>query len=434
MKLQTVAIATLLAANAAQAEVTVENIMVAPINLGVVTFKSGTEMSFDVGIGSGATHWAGQDADAFYTLADRGPNIKCKSAEKVTGLGFDVMCAGEKGSKIFPMPDFTPVILEYRWETNGIELLREIPLTGQSGKPISGITNPLTVTNTESAFGADGVQIPFDPSGLDTEGLAVAPDGSFWIGEEYGASILHVSADGKILARFVPEGMETDLAGADYPVYGALPAIIAKRKLNRGIEGVALSPDGSALYFAMQSPLANPDVAAYKNGAFLRIFKFDIAGQSVTGEWLYPMDDPTGFVSDNAATARTNKDVKVSELAMLPDGQLLVLERISKTTRLYRVDPDGPPTVPGRFDDPATTPTLEQLGAGELATAEVTPLVKTLVLDSDTLAGKPVKKLEGIAIMGPNQLIMVNDNDFGLGDATHMLRLTFPQDIEQTEN
>ena len=97
--------------------------------------------------------------------------------------------------------------------------------------------------------------------GIDAEGLVRLSDGSFWVGEENAPSLAHFSADGRMIERHVPAGTETEFAGAPYETIGSLPAIIAKRQANRGIEGIAISPDERFLYFIMQSPLANPDTA-----------------------------------------------------------------------------------------------------------------------------------------------------------------------------
>jgi len=421
------------AASAARSEPTVTDFMIPPIALGTVSFVGGKTMSFDIGVGSGATHGADQASDLFYTLSDRGPNIKCKDAQKTLGQSTEALCAGEKSSKIFPMPTYAPRILEYRLNSDGLSLVRQLPLKGTSGGPITGLTNPLTVTNTESSFDPMGQRLAFDASGLDTEALAVAGDGSFWIGEEYGASIVHVGGDGTILTRYVPKGEEEDLAAADYPVVGALPALVAKRKLNRGIEAVALSRDGRSLYFSMQSPLSNPDDKAYAQGRYLRIYKFDIAAEKTVSEWLYPMDAAESFAADNATKPRKPKDVKLSEMAMLEDGQLLVLERISKTTRLYRINPDVTGKVAAKFDLAATMPALEGLDGQALNAAAVDLLKKVLVLDTDNLKGKPVKKLEGIAVMSDRQIVLVNDNDFGLGGASFARVVTFAQPISRTK-
>ena len=60
-----------------------------------------------------------------------------------------------------------------------------------------------------------------------------------------------------------------------YEVEGTLPAILAKRRLNRGIEFMAVSPDENFLYFIMQNPLANPDDDAYAAAGNTRLFKIE---------------------------------------------------------------------------------------------------------------------------------------------------------------
>jgi hypothetical protein len=56
----------------------------------------------------------------------------------------------------------------------------------------SGITNLLS--NTEVAYDTAGNPLPFDPEGLDTEALVRLNDGTFWLGEEYAPSLVHVAA------------------------------------------------------------------------------------------------------------------------------------------------------------------------------------------------------------------------------------------------
>ena len=107
-------------------------------------------------------------------------------------------------------------------------------------------------------------ELEADLRGIDAEALVRLSDGTFWIGDENGPSLVHFSADGRLIARHVPQGTEGDFAGAPYETVGSLPAILAKRQANRGIEAVSISPDERFLYFIMQNPLANPDAAAYQ--------------------------------------------------------------------------------------------------------------------------------------------------------------------------
>ena len=104
---------------------------------------------------------------------------------------------------------------------------------------------------------ATALPLPVDPDGLDTEGLAPAADGGFWIAEEYVPSLLRLTADGRMVRRIVPVGaVLSDGSGrqAGCEIIAALPEVCLRRADNRGFEGLALSPDGSRLFTMLQSP------------------------------------------------------------------------------------------------------------------------------------------------------------------------------------
>jgi hypothetical protein len=77
-----------------------------------------------------------------------------------------------------------------------------------SGLPADAGAYKQSAARDEDPFAADGVtELTGDPYGLDTEGIAVDPrDGSFWLGDEYRPSLVHVAPDGTLLNRIVPQG------------------------------------------------------------------------------------------------------------------------------------------------------------------------------------------------------------------------------------
>lgn len=396
-------------------------------SLADVDFKGGKKLNLDVGIGSGAFHMPGDPADILYTVTDRGPNIPCDDAPDI--LAAEKFCVKNDGStdeagKIFPVPGFTPSIYKIQLTSGaegGYAVLEKIELKDRDGNPITGLSNPLQATDTEFGFNPQGEQRDFDPEGLDTEALVRLQDGSFWLADEYGPSLIHVAADGKILTRLVPAGLETDLAAADYDVEGKLPAVFKKRKLNRGAESVAISPDEKYLYFIMQSPLANPDGDAYKASRNVRLVKIELDSgnfKGLKGEYLYVIDLPEFYPLD-ASTKQT--DVKVSEMVALDNGDLIVLERISKQTKLYRVRLDDKATniLGGKWDDEATSPSLEQTKFLAGADDEIIPVRKELAFDSQQDLPDAASKIEGVALLDHEFVALINDNDFGIsGDAT----------------
>lgn len=360
-------------------------------------------LNLDVGIGSGAYHFKNDAKNVFYTITDRGPNIKCKDSLKLMG---QKLC--EKG-KIFPTANFTPTIYKIEVSENKYKVLEEIQIKDANGNQISGVSND----GTEKAYDIHGNKIPFDPQGLDAEALVKLSDGTFWISEEYGSSILHLSSDGRILKRVVPNGFEKNIKNANYKVSSSLPEIIGKRPLNRGIESIAISPDEKSLYFIMQSPLANPNKAAYIKSRNIRLFKYDISSDKVIAEYIYQIDLPKTFELD---LNKKQNSVKISEMVAIADDELIVLERISKTTKFYKIKLNTKNILGSKWDNLQTSPSLEQ-------TTKVTNLKKELILDTSKIKGMP-KKIEGIAYINSKEWILINDNDFGIGNLkTYIIKL-----------
>ncbi len=369
--------------------------MDAKLQLGQVEFAGGRTLDLTIGIGSALFHMPGDPKDEFYALTDRGPNIDCSASEKITGIPTAQACNGDDKAKLFPRPDFVPSIVKVKLNDDGTFITTEwIPLKDAASKSITGLSNPLKAAKTEAAYDKDGRQLPFDPNGLDTEGLVRLKDGTFWIGEEYGPSLVHVAADGKIIERLVPQGLEGDLSGATYTVTAALPAILMKRQLNRGIEGLAVAPDESALYAIVQNPLANPDADTYKKASTTRILKLDLTSRQVVGEYVYTLDPAESFKNDKSDK---QSDVRISELTAVGVDQLIVLERIAKTTKLHAIDLSAATNILDTdWDKVETSPSLEQIAAADLAAKGITPVSKRLWLDSSTYPELP-EKVEGVA-------------------------------------
>lgn len=389
------------------------------LRLGRVGFAGGRTLEMSVGIGSAAYHRPGDPGDIVYTLSDRGPNFACSEAEAVTGVARGVLCAADRNGRVYPVPGYSPTLygVRLRVAEGRFEVFESIALKTRRGVPLTGLTNPLA-GRTEQPLDAAGAKLAFDASAIDAEGLVRLPDGSAWIGEENGPSLVHVGADGRVLRRVLPfGGTAAELSGADYPVVEGLPAILARRQSNRGIESLAGTPDGETLYAIVQNPLANPDAAAYRAARNSRVLRYEPGSNRVTGEWVYPLELPQSFRLD---PSDAQNDPRISEAAWLGPDRLLVLERTEKTTKLFEVRLNEATDISGsRWDDAATRPTLEQ--SNDLSGTGVVPLAKRLVLDSADHPELPVK-LEGIALLPDGTLMLINDDDFGIsGERTKIV-------------
>lgn len=384
-----------------------------------VTLPSGKVLESTLGIGSAAFRHRSDAPDTFWTAGDRGPNMTCAEAPATVGEEIAAMCRKLVNGRVYTTPDYTPSIYQVALDraSGSFRLMQTIPLRkAKSGAPISGLLNPQTKATKDTGMSIAGEVLPDDADNVDLEGLVRLSDGTFWIAEEMGPSIAHVSADGRILKRFVPADAGADYAGAEAEISATLPAILSKRQGNRGIEGLAISADEAFLYFVVQNPLANPDVKAYQGARNTRVFKFDRVAQKLVGEWVYQLEDPQSFGFD--PSSRQNEP-RISEMTMLGADRLLVLERTEKTTKLFEITLDKATNILGsRWDDAATSPTLEQLHDAP----DVRPVAKTLRFDTFRDAKDAPEKLEGLAFLQDGSLAMINDNDFGIrGDATRIL-------------
>jgi phytase-like protein len=336
------------------------------------------------GLGSGLTRRPGDAPGIVWALGDRGPNLP----------------TAKRRVKVMPTPQFGPTISELCVDGHSVQVLRSLPLRGRSGRAISGL--PLPGEEGEVAVDLHGVAHAGDPSGADTEGIAASRDGGFWIADEYGPSLLRTGADGTIEFRWIPVGSAQRFVGADYPVIETLPSLAASRRLNRGFEGIALAPDERSLYVAFQSALEGE---AAKHG--VRLWQLDVRDGRLLGQWHYPFDEPFSFLRDGALGPFEWPDLKVCELVCVNDARLLVLERGSATTKLYSVTLDEKHT----------------------ASAASPLLVKSLLLNSDEHPEIGVD-IEGVALLSPRTLLLVNDNDFGVeGVTTKFWRVELPTDV-----
>lgn len=374
-------------------------------------------MSLTRSLASGLCRSMIDDPGVFWGIGDRGPNIKPRAIADRYGAEHLRSLSAFDGAKVMPLPQVGPAIARFRMIDDAIMLEEVIELTDSRGRAISGLpVSGAAHSEQEPVYDLSGMPLGTDPGGADTEGIAALLDGTFWTAEEYGPSLLHIDRRGRVLTRWVPEGQGHFFASAGYPIEEKLPSLAAARKLNRGFEGVTAAPDGSSVIVAFQSPLAHPDRQAHEHSRHVRIWELDGTSGNLTAEYVYPLDDPKTFRRDAAAGKVGSDDIKISEIQLLADGTLLVLERISLTTKIYRVDLGGEPSIARPLADPDMRPTLEQMSSRELRAAGISVLSKKLVFSSDdhpAICGD----LEGMILLDEETLLLVNDSDFGIEGA-----------------
>lgn len=356
-------------------------------------FPGGVAHDRKVLLGSvGSDLWRGPSdgPGEFWMTTDRGPNGQIRVAGS--------------NRRTFWVPEFNPAILRVKLDGGAIKIVETVPIVGQSGKPVTGLPNLSVVDETPYDYAAKKA-LSFNVNGLDPEGLVRTKSGEFWLGEEYGPSLVQVDKTGKVLKRHVPAGVK--LPGADYPVQESLPAIFAKRKINRGFEGLALSSDEKTFYAVLQSPLANPNRKTGDVSRNSRLLVFDRVSEKVTAQYVYRFDMAREF---DPRPKMAPDEMKLSAVIYLNPTTLLVLERTDWAAKLYLVDLSQATNILNtKWDDAKTSPSLEALA--DPASAGIRVLPKTLVLDLNQFKEMP-EKIEGIALIDNQTIAVANDNDF----------------------
>lgn len=221
------------------------------------------------------------------------------------------------------------------------------PLTGLDADAhgpymsFSGFPDLPSSTYTGDGFGGAG------PGGhrvsLDSEGLVLNPDGSFWVSDEYGPFVYHFSPTGQMIAAirppepFIPKRNGSDSFSANSPPrYDPNRTVIPKnnpvgRNNNQGFEALTASPDGKSLYVMLQSAL-NQDGGLAGNRRYTRLLHYDVETLQVKNEYVVPLPLYT-----------STKVAAQSEMKFISDTQFMVLARDSgagrgqdKTMSVYR--------------------------------------------------------------------------------------------------
>jgi hypothetical protein len=375
------------------------------------TLENGARADLLGGIGSGLA-WAG--GSTFLALPDRGPNAVTWNAsvdsttsyvarfhtlnlelanrpDAATGLPFTLTPTLERTTLLYSVAP-----LNYGGTVAGYAAVP--PLNRHGRYYFSGRSDN---------FRADTTSADTQDARLDPEGIRVSRDGQHvYISDEYGPYLYEFDRHTGQRQRVFQ--LPARLAVAHKAPVGAteIAGNTSGRVANKGMEGLAISPDGKTLFGFMQSPLIED---GGDGGRANRIVKVDIASGAVS---QYAYDN---YLADKA------KAYNSSELLALNDHELLVLERDGKglgddskadVKRIYKIDIAGAEDVSALTGEaaliakaPAKTLFLDiaaTLKAAGLANTQIPAKLEGIAFGEDIVVGGVVK----------HTLFVGNDNDF----------------------
>jgi hypothetical protein len=250
---------------------------------------------------------------------------------------------------------------------------------------------------------------------LDPEGIRVGPNGTFYISDEYGPYVLEFNRQGQLIRRIEIPSKFLIANPSDNP-NTELTGNTSGRQANRGMEGLAISPDGRTLFGIMQNALIQDHGLSGLDrvGVNNRILKIDLV-TGVTHEYVYVLD-------------AINRGQGVCELLAINDHEFLVVERDNRSNL------QSPPQAPTRktiykIDLTGATDVSDVASLPQGALVGITPVSKQLfinLLDADlNLAATVPEKIEGLT-WGPDLpdgrhvLYVISDNDLNPTLATQI--------------
>ena len=367
------------------------------------------------------------NAKQFYALTDRGPNA---DFDGIAGKG-----------KQFLVPNYTPSIGLFELQADSkIIKVKEIILKDKNGNPISGLPNPKAFGGTnEVPYDVHGQpmtvnpQLPFDAvsnpiktdiNGLDPEGLAALQDGSFWVSDEYGPHLVHYDGNGVEIERInaFANDERNNVMVEGKPIL--LPTEFTKRRANRGMEALTITPDQTTLVGIIESSMDNPDKSG-RLSSLVRMVTINLVSGQIA-QYLYRLDNAAHVTSGIVA-------LNDHEFYLIEHDRKFPLQDKSAQKLIYKIDIAHATDIETILNDGSVRQdetvgliingqTLEQLIAADeenwqtLENTNITPVKKTLVVDVLASLKYPHDKLEGLWLRQDGSLGLLNDDDFAMTD------------------
>ena len=229
----------------------------------------------------------------FYMLPDRGFNVTGTSDYRA------------RVNKLFitftPLDDPAAVPVAQRQNSVAASLTDTILLTDAAGQSLTGL-DPDGIRRAANGL-PDLPQASNGRVSIDSESLALLPDGGFFIGDEYGPYVYRFSPAGRLLAAirppeaFLPKRKGKDHFASNNPGPGGRapepPEPETGRANNQGFEGLTLTPPGGKfLVAALQSATRQDGGTSPATRRYSRLLYYDVADRErprLVREYVVPL-------------------------------------------------------------------------------------------------------------------------------------------------
>lgn len=296
---------------------------------GTVDFLGDTLGSFS-SLAVDAAHWT-RTPDGYrgvlWTLPDRGRNdpdagLFYDYAGRLQRLQLQIrLGAGDALGEVGLVPDGGLLLRDFNGQ----------PFTGADPGEHSVVQHGIRLPSPATGVGAGKIA-------LDAESLQFTADGHFYIGDEYAAHVYYFAPDGRLQGVIVPPAaVQPRRAGR--VMFDSRRAPDSGRRNNQGVEGMALSPDGSRLFVALQSALVQDSARGDASGRInTRVLVYDVSSDPVPARPVghYVVQLPA-YAHDGKGTP--DRTAAQSELRALDAERFLLLARDGNGLGSDRPDP-----------------------------------------------------------------------------------------------
>lgn len=357
--------------------------------------------------GSGITYSG--SGNLYYALPDRGPNALKYDANVDNTTSWKT-----RYEKMQIVVDYSTFNGTAGSGSVSLQNVGTTLLTNEAGQNLIGLSSAYTgytsggTTNQSANSATSGQNLRYDP-----EAIVRSSDGKYvYVSDEYGPNVYKFDATTGQRVGVVTLPARYYISNLSSTGSTEVAGNTSGRQANRGMEGLAINPSGTALYGIMQNALIQDhalDASNSRVGLNNRIVKVDLT-TGTTSEYVYHLE---------------GKNYGVNEMLAVNDHQFLVIERDGKDgdnaafKKIYLIDLNGATDVSS----------VNSLPQGSLSGSGITAVGKTEFIDLLATL-KPFftnndfpEKFEGLAWgqdvdtdhngqLDAHTLLVTTDNDF----------------------
>ena len=256
----------------------------------------------------------------------------------------------------------------------------------------------------------------FDPEGF----VVLGKSGNFLVSDEYAPRLIEFNPNGQFVRQYDIPANVIPKVGATVDYNATSSTLTSGRENNRGLEGLAISPDGQFAYAMLQNGTITDGNTGFSRSMYTRILKYDTTTGANVAQYAYKLEGSGPAPSQGRG---------ISAIVALDDSRFMVLERnnrglgvpdanlSSPDKKVFVIDLTGATDVTGVNLNILNPPGVTPVTKAAVALLDLTANTSDPSLVA--LGGRAPEKWEGLTF-GPELndgsylLLAGTDNDYSV--------------------